>query len=40
VIDGFRGNPGWLITYNGLGTGGLGAGDRRDGEWWGLDGVF
>ncbi|MER8035706.1 FG-GAP-like repeat-containing protein [Streptomyces hydrogenans] len=40
VIDGFRGNPGWLITYNGLGTGGLGAGDRRDGEWWGLNGVF
>ncbi|MFE5792169.1 FG-GAP-like repeat-containing protein [Streptomyces sp. NPDC056503] len=40
VIDGHRGNPGWLLTYEGRGDGGLASPDRRDGEWWGLNGVF
>ncbi|NML50165.1 ATP/GTP-binding protein [Streptomyces sp. R302] len=40
AIDGFVGNPGWLVTYNGLGTGGLASGVRRDGEWFGLNGFF
>ncbi|MGC0329842.1 hypothetical protein RKD23_002832 [Streptomyces sp. SAI-170] len=40
VIDGFSGNPGWLLTYKGLGNGRLAAGERTDGEWWGLNGSF
>ncbi len=40
AIDGFVGNPGWLVTYRGLGTGGFASGVRTDGEWWGLNGVF
>ncbi|MFD8008928.1 FG-GAP-like repeat-containing protein [Streptomyces sp. NPDC058955] len=40
VINGNWGNPGWLVGYNGLGTGGLASGVLRDGDWWGLNGVF
>ncbi|MET9773022.1 FG-GAP-like repeat-containing protein [Streptomyces sp. NPDC006367] len=38
VIDGFRGNPGWLVTYRTRDTGSLMTGERADGEWWGLNG--
>ncbi|MEU2547312.1 FG-GAP-like repeat-containing protein [Streptomyces roseolus] len=40
AIDGFVGNPGWLLTYNGLGNGGFASGARVDGEWWHLNGAF
>lgn len=40
AIDGFRGHPGWLVGYRGLGTGAFAAGVRDDGEWWGLNGAF
>ncbi|MFF0790971.1 FG-GAP-like repeat-containing protein [Streptomyces spiralis] len=38
VIDGYSGNPGWLVSYRGRDTGSLAAGERTDGEWWGLNG--
>ncbi|MFE5915147.1 FG-GAP-like repeat-containing protein [Streptomyces wedmorensis] len=40
VLGGYRGNPGWLVAYRGLGTGAFAAGDATDGEWWGLNGAF
>ncbi|MFI6417794.1 FG-GAP-like repeat-containing protein [Streptomyces sp. NPDC050842] len=40
VIDGQRGNPGWLVGYRGLGTGGFAAGERTNGDWWRLNGAF
>ncbi|MFI2764059.1 hypothetical protein ACH5A3_35275 [Streptomyces echinatus] len=39
AIDGYAGNPGWLIKYLGRNTGTLAAGERTDGEWWGLNGL-
>ncbi|MER6976784.1 FG-GAP-like repeat-containing protein [Streptomyces carpinensis] len=39
VIDGYAGNLGWLVTYRGRGNGLLAAGERTDGEWWGLNGA-
>ncbi|MEU6440517.1 FG-GAP-like repeat-containing protein [Streptomyces sp. NPDC047046] len=39
VLDGFEGNPGWLVTYKGLGNGKLAGGVRGDGEWWLLNGL-
>ncbi|MFI0805946.1 FG-GAP-like repeat-containing protein [Streptomyces echinatus] len=39
AIDGYVGNPGWLIKYLGRDTGTLAAGERTDGEWWGLNGL-
>ncbi|MCX4568551.1 FG-GAP-like repeat-containing protein [Streptomyces albogriseolus] len=36
VIDGFEGNPGWLITYRGRAGGTLYGPERTHGEWWGL----
>ncbi|MDT0612975.1 FG-GAP-like repeat-containing protein [Streptomyces lancefieldiae] len=38
VIDGSAGHLGWLVTYQGRATGALAAGQRADGEWWGLNG--
>ncbi|CAL9483870.1 hypothetical protein SUDANB58_03110 [Streptomyces sp. enrichment culture] len=38
VIDGYPGHLGWLVTYRGQGNGLLSAGERTDGEWWGLNG--
>ncbi|MFE7313480.1 FG-GAP-like repeat-containing protein [Streptomyces sp. NPDC057555] len=38
VIDGYAGNPGWLVTYRGLGNGLLSRGERTNGEWWELNG--
>ncbi|MFE9307254.1 FG-GAP-like repeat-containing protein [Streptomyces sp. NPDC006706] len=38
VIDGYSGHLGWLVTYRGRNTGSLMAGERTDGEWWGLNG--
>ncbi|NML50159.1 ATP/GTP-binding protein [Streptomyces sp. R302] len=40
AIDGYQGHLGWLLTYNGRGTGSLAAGQRFDGDWWGLNGAF
>ncbi len=40
VIDGGSGHWGWLVGYRGLGTGGFAAGERNDGEWWGLNDAF
>jgi len=39
VIDGYPGHLGWLVTYEGRDTGTLAAGERPDGEWWGLNGL-
>ncbi|HZF90772.1 FG-GAP-like repeat-containing protein [Streptomyces sp.] len=39
VIDGYPGHLGWLVTYQGRETGTLSAGERTDGEWWGLNGL-
>ncbi|MEV5724783.1 FG-GAP-like repeat-containing protein [Streptomyces pharetrae] len=39
VIDGYPGHLGWLVTYEGRDTGTLAAGERTDGEWWGLNGL-
>jgi hypothetical protein len=38
VIDGYPGHLGWLVTYRGRDNGYLMAGERTDGEWWGLNG--
>ncbi|MFI2643360.1 FG-GAP-like repeat-containing protein [Streptomyces sp. NPDC018610] len=38
VIDGYAGNLGWLVTYQGRGNGLLAGGQRTNGEWWGLNG--
>ncbi|PZH14857.1 ATP/GTP-binding protein [Streptomyces sp. NTH33] len=38
VIDGYSGHPGWLVSYRGRSNGTLTAGERTDGEWWGLNG--
>ncbi|MGW6243277.1 FG-GAP-like repeat-containing protein [Streptomyces roseolus] len=40
AIDGVAGNPGWLLTYNGLGNGGFASGVRANSEWWRLNGAF
>ncbi|MFF5451220.1 FG-GAP-like repeat-containing protein [Streptomyces sp. NPDC012950] len=40
AIDGYQGHLGWLVRYRGLGTGAFAAGERTDGEWWGLNGAF
>ncbi|MEV7991662.1 FG-GAP-like repeat-containing protein [Streptomyces sp. NPDC086077] len=40
MIDGYPGHLGWLVTYRGRDTGALLAGERTDGEWWGLNGLF
>ncbi|MFF8375238.1 FG-GAP-like repeat-containing protein [Streptomyces sp. NPDC015661] len=40
VIYGYPGNPGWRVSYRGLGTGALSAGEPADGNWWGLNGAF
>ncbi|MER8067499.1 FG-GAP-like repeat-containing protein [Streptomyces sp. NPDC094034] len=40
VIDGFPGHLGWLVSYRGLGNGLLAGGERTDGEWWGLNGIW
>ncbi|MEV5549610.1 FG-GAP-like repeat-containing protein [Streptomyces sp. NPDC052309] len=39
-IDGYPGHLGWLVTYRGLGNGLLASGERTDGEWWGLAGIW
>ncbi|MEU7112168.1 FG-GAP-like repeat-containing protein [Streptomyces sp. NPDC046182] len=39
-IDGHPGHLGWLLTYRGQADGSLAAGERTDGEWWGLNGAF
>ncbi|MGW0814220.1 FG-GAP-like repeat-containing protein [Streptomyces viridiviolaceus] len=39
-IDGSPGHLGWLVTYRGLGNGLLASGERTDGEWWGLNGIW
>ncbi|MFC9113410.1 FG-GAP-like repeat-containing protein [Streptomyces sp. NPDC057092] len=36
VIDGYSGNPGWLITYRGRAGGTVYGAQRTHGEWWGL----
>ncbi|MFE6972080.1 FG-GAP-like repeat-containing protein [Streptomyces sp. NPDC057682] len=38
AIDGYSGNPGWLVTYPGLGNGSLGRSELTNGDWWGLHG--
>ncbi|KRV51425.1 ATP/GTP-binding protein [Wenjunlia vitaminophila] len=38
VIDGYPGNPGWLLTYQGLGNGRLASGVRTNGDWYLLNG--
>ncbi|MEE1927839.1 VCBS repeat-containing protein [Streptomyces sp. TRM 70351] len=38
VIGGGAGHWGWLVTCRGRGDGSLAAGQRTDGEWWGLNG--
>ncbi|MFJ9614190.1 hypothetical protein [Streptomyces noursei] len=38
VLDGYSGNPSWLVTYRGLGNGQLSRGERTNGERWGLNG--
>ncbi|MER7725653.1 FG-GAP-like repeat-containing protein [Streptomyces sp. NPDC096323] len=38
AINGYRGNPGWLLTYRGLSNGSLASGEQTNGDWWGLNG--
>ncbi|GEB57639.1 FG-GAP-like repeat-containing protein [Streptomyces gardneri] len=40
VIDGVPGKQGWLVTYQGLGTGALAAGRNVDPDWDDLNGAF
>ncbi|WP_314612210.1 FG-GAP-like repeat-containing protein [Streptomyces stackebrandtii] len=40
VIDGVPGQQGWLVTYAGLGTGALAAGQTVDPDWDDLNGAF
>lgn len=42
VMDGYAGNPGWLLLYRGTGSGRvpLHSPVRQSGEWWELNGTF